>query len=212
MYTGIVQGKFPLAKVEKKPGLHSLFIELPSNLMEDLTMGASVAMDGVCLTVAGMDGGSIRFDVMQETLTKTTLGGLDAGALVNIERSAKAGAEIGGHMISGHIDTKAKVVAIEEPENNFVIRFKVDRQWMRYIFSKGFLSINGCSLTVVNADKSTGEFEVWLIPETLKLTTFGEKKIGDEINIEVERQTQVIVDTITDLLKDPEFRKEHGLA
>lgn len=212
MYTGIVQGKFPLAKVEKKPGLHSLFIELPSNLMEDLTMGASVAMDGVCLTVAGMDGGSIRFDVMQETLTKTTLGGLAAGALVNIERSAKAGAEIGGHMISGHIDTKAKVVAIEEPENNFVIRFKVDRQWMRYIFSKGFLAINGCSLTVVNADKSTGEFEVWLIPETLKLTTFGEKKIGDEINIEVERQTQVIVDTITDLLKDPEFRKEHGLA
>jgi len=73
MYTGIVQGKFPLAKVEKKPGLHSLFIELPSNLMEDLTMGASVAMDGVCLTVAGMDGGSIRFDVMQETLTKTIL-------------------------------------------------------------------------------------------------------------------------------------------
>lgn len=212
MYTGIVQGKFPLAKVEKKPGLHSLFIELPSNLMEDLTMGASVAMDGVCLTVAGMDGGSIRFDVMQETLTKTTLGGLDAGALVNIERSAKAGAEIGGHMISGHIDTKAKVVAIEKPENNFFIRFKVDRQWMRYIFSKGFLAINGCSLTVVNADKSTGEFEVWLIPETLKLTTFGEKKIGDEINIEVERQTQVIVDTITDLLKDPEFRKEHGLA
>jgi riboflavin synthase len=212
MYTGIVQGKFPILKVNKTPGLHSLFIELPDELLVDLTIGASVAMDGVCLTVAAIDGSCVQFDVMQETLSLTTLGGLGSGSLVNIERSAKAGAEIGGHMISGHIDTKAKVVSIEKPENNFVIRFQVDRKWMRYIFSKGFLSINGCSLTVVNADKVIGEFEVWLIPETLRLTTFGEKKPGDEINIEVERQTQVIVDTITDLLKDPDFRKEHGIA
>jgi len=212
MYTGIVQGKFPIQRVEKKTGLHSLFIQLPNLLTVDLTIGASVAMDGVCLTVAGWDGETIQFDVMQETLSLTTLGKLEAGSFVNIERSAKAGVEIGGHLVSGHIDTKAKIVSIQQPENNFVIRFKVEKKWMRYIFSKGFLSINGCSLTVVNADKSTGEFEVWLIPETLKLTTFGEKKVGDEINIEVERQTQVIVDTITDLLKDPEFRKEHGIA
>ena len=212
MYTGIVQGKFPIHKVVKKTGLHSLFIELPESLTADLDRGASVAMDGVCLTVAGIDGRLIQFDVMQETLSLTTLGKLESGSWVNIERSAKAGAEIGGHMISGHIDTKAKVVSIRTPENNYVMRFTVDRAWMRYIFSKGFLSINGCSLTVVNADKQSGEFEVWLIPETLKLTTFGEKKVGDEINIEVERQTQVIVDTITDLLKDPEFRREHGLS
>ncbi len=212
MYTGIVQGKFPISKVIKKPGLHSLFIELPDQLLQDLERGASVAMDGVCLTVAGMDGRMIQFDVMQETLSLTTLGGLEAGALVNVERSAKAGAEIGGHMISGHIDAKATVVGIQQPENNFVLRFSVDKKWMRYIFSKGFLSINGCSLTVVNADKKAGEFEVWLIPETLELTTFGEKRVGDEINIEVERQTQVIVDTITDLLTDPDFRREQGIS
>jgi len=212
MYTGIVQGKFPVNKVVKKTGLHSLFIELPELLTADLSRGASVAMDGVCLTVACIEGRLIQFDVMQETLSLTTLGKLESGSWVNIERSAKAGAEIGGHMISGHIDTKATVVSIQTPENNFVMRFAVERHWMRYIFSKGFLSINGCSLTVVNADKQSGEFEVWLIPETLKLTTFGEKKVGDEINIEVERQTQVIVDTITDLLKDPEFRREHGLS
>lgn len=82
---------------------------------------------------------------------------------------------------------------------------------MKYIFSKGFLGINGCSLTVVNADKKTGEFEVWLIPETLELTTFGEMQVGDEINIEMDRQTQVIVDTISDLLRDPDFRREHSL-
>lgn len=212
MYTGIVQGKFPLLKVEKKPGLHSLWIALPDALMEGLERGASVAMDGVCLTVAAIESGRIRFDVMQETLSLTTLGSLDAGSMVNIERSAKAGAEIGGHLISGHIDTLAKVVSVERPENNCVLRFAVEPRWMRYIFSKGFLAINGCSLTVVNADKAAGEFEVWLIPETLALTTFGEKQVGDAIHIEVERQTQVIVDTITDLLKDPEFRREHGIG
>jgi riboflavin synthase len=212
MYTGIVQGKFPITHVEKRPGLHSLFIRLPEVLMLGLERGASVAMDGVCLTVAGLEGDAVRFDVMQETLNLTTLGGLDAGSLVNIERSAKAGVEIGGHMISGHVDTRAVVCRIERPENNYVIRFAVEPKWMRYVFSKGFLAINGCSLTVVNADKAAGEFEVWLIPETLALTTFGEKQVGDAVNIEVERQTQVIVDTITDLLKDPQFRREHGIG
>lgn len=212
MYTGIVQGKFPLLAVDKKPGLHSLWISLPESLTQGLERGASVAMDGVCLTVAAMESKRIRFDVMQETLSLTTLGSLEAGSMVNIERSAKAGQEIGGHLISGHIDTVARVVSVKRPENNCVLRFAVEPKWMRYIFSKGFLAINGCSLTVVNADKQTGEFEVWLIPETLALTTFGDKQVGDAINIEVERQTQVIVDTITDLLKDPDFRKEHGIG
>lgn len=212
MYTGIVQGKFEVTKVEKKPGLHSLHIRLSDALMEGLVQGASVSVDGVCLTVAGIAGSDVQFDVMMETLNLTTLGGLEAGDRVNLERSAKAGAEIGGHPISGHVDTKAKVVSVQYPENNCVMRFGLDPKWMRYIFSKGFLSVNGCSLTVVNADKANGEFEVWLIPETLRLTTFGEKKVGDEINIEVERQTQVIVDTISELLKDPTFRREHGIS
>lgn len=211
MYTGIVQGKFEVTKIDRKPGLHRLFIALSEPLMEGLEKGASVGIDGVCLTVAGFEGDLAYFDVMMETLRLTTLGGLTEGSLVNVERSAKAGAEIGGHPISGHVDTKATVVSIEQPENNFVMRFRVDKSWMKYIFSKGFLAINGCSLTVVNADKANAEFEVWLIPETLNLTTFGEKQIGDEINIEIERQTQIIVDTISDLLSDPDFRKEHGI-
>ena len=211
MYTGIVQGKFEVIRIDRKPGLHTLFIALPEALMDGLEKGASVGVDGVCLTVAGIERDAVVFDVMMETLRLTTLGALEEGSLVNIERSAKAGAEIGGHPISGHVDTKAKVVSIERPENNFVMRFSIGKEWMKYIFSKGFLAINGCSLTVVNVDKAKAEFEVWLIPETLSLTTFGSKQIGDEINIEVERQTQIIVDTISDLLKDPEFRKEHGI-
>jgi len=212
MYTGIVQGKFKVTKVDRKPGLHTLQVQLGEALLEGLNNGSSVGVDGVCLTVAGIDGSHVRFDVMMETLNLTTLAGVEAGSWVNIERSAKAGAEIGGHPISGHVDTKAKIVSIERPENNWVMRFAVAPKWMRYVFSKGFLSVNGCSLTVVNADKAKGEFDVWLIPETLRLTTFGEKQPGDEVNIEVERQTQVIVDTISDLLKDPVFRREHGLG
>jgi riboflavin synthase len=211
MFTGIVQGKYQLAKVDKLEGLHKLFVDFPVDLKEELAMGASVAMDGVCLTVASIEDARVGFDVMQESLSLTTLGTKDTGSWVNLERSAKAGAEIGGHPMSGHVDTKAKVIEISAPENNYVIRFSMDPKWMRYVFSKGFLSINGCSLTVVNADKQKGEFEVWLIPETLRLTTFGELSVGDLVNIEIERQTQVIVDTISDLLKDPSFRAEHGL-
>ena len=212
MYTGIVQGKYQIKTVEKRPGLHTFVVPFSENLMDGLELGASVAMDGVCLTVAGIESNAVRFDVMQETLSLTTLGSFNSGDWVNLERSAKAGAEIGGHMISGHVDTCAEIVSIHRPENNYVIRFRLDLKWMRYVFSKGFLSINGCSLTIVNVDKTTGEFEVWLIPETLKLTTFDQKSVGDKVNIEVERQTQVIVDTISDLLKDPEFRREHGIA
>jgi riboflavin synthase len=169
-------------------------------------------MDGVCLTVAALDAQGVHFDVMAETLRLTTLGGFSAGDWVNVERSARVGDEIGGHPVSGHVDTTAVLVGIDQPENNHVLRFQVDPSWMKYIFSKGFLSINGCSLTVVAADRERGTFEVWLIPETLRLTTFSDKKVGDRVNIEVERQTQVMVDTLSELLRDPEFRKQLGLV
>ncbi len=212
MYTGIVQCTCEIVSIDRQPGLNRINVNLPETLMEKLENGCSVGIDGVCLTVAALSGSVVSFDVMMETLRLTTLGDLKEGDYVNVERSAKAGDEIGGHPISGHVDTTAKVISIERPENNFVMRFRVDTKWMRYIFSKGFLSVNGCSLTVVNVDKQAGEFEVWLIPETLRLTTFESKSIGSRINIEVDRQTQTIVDSISELLKDPEFLKEHQLT
>lgn len=127
MYTGIVQGKFKVAKVDQKPGLHTLYIDLPPGLKVGLKKGASVSVDGVCLTVAGFDGAYVFFDVMMETLKLTTLGSLHAGSLVNVERSTKSGDEIGGHIISGHVDTKANVLSIQQPENNFVIRFSIEK-------------------------------------------------------------------------------------
>ena len=166
-------------------------------------VGASVAVDGVCLTVTRHDvAGQADFDVMQQSLALTTLAGLQLGSRVNVERAAKDGAEIGGHPLSGHVDVMARISHIRRPENNCVLRITVPARYMRYIFAKGYIAINGASLTVAEVDKREGAFEVWLIPETLRLTTFGEKREGDALNIEIERQTQVFVDTVRDAIDE----------
>jgi len=110
--------------------------------------------------------------------------------------------EIGGHPISGHVDFQASVAEVRQPENNHVLRIQVPQEWMRYVFPKGYIAINGASLTVAEADRRAGWFEVWLIPETLRQTTFGAKQPGDALNIEIERGTQVMVDTVRDTLEE----------
>lgn len=139
---------------------------------------------------------------MEETLRKTTIGSLKEGNVVNIERSATMGEEIGGHIMSGHVSTTAEIVAVETPENNKAMTFRVEPIWMKYIFSKGFIGLDGASLTVVDADKGKATFQVWFIPETLRLTKFGEKNVGDWVNVEIDPATQTIVDTVENLLKD----------
>lgn len=202
MFTGIVQGSFPLIEVERKPGLLSLVIELPAALIEGLEIGASVSTDGVCLTVTTIEQQRVFFDVMQQTLSLTTLGDMQVGDYVNIERSAKQGVEIGGHIVSGHVDGIATVVAIEQPANNYFVTYRVSVEKMKYIFSKGFVGLNGCSLTVAEANKTEQTFTVCYIPETLRMTTHGKKKVGDRVNFEVDRQTQAIVDTVERFLTD----------
>src|SRR5574341_7805 len=167
MFTGIVQGVARVAALTDRPGLRSFTLEFPAGFANELAIGASVAVDGVCLTVTALRGDdAAEFDVMQQSLALTTLGSLAPGSRVNVERAAKDGAEIGGHPISGHVDCQARVIGIRQPENNHVIRFGVPREWMRYVFAKGYVAINGASLTVAEADRREGWFEVWLIPET----------------------------------------------
>jgi len=202
MFTGIVKGRGKLVKIEKYAGLHKLSVSLPDGCDLNLELGASISIDGVCLTVCGIDSSIVRFDVMQETLLKTTLGSLSLGDEVNVERAAKHTDEVGGHQISGHVDCTIEVIKIDKPENNYVISFRVPAEWMPYIFSKGYLAINGASLTVVNADAKNNSFQVWLIPETLRLTTFGNKQVGQKVNLEVDRNTQVIVDTVRRYLSE----------
>ena len=128
---------------------------------------------------------------------------------VTVERAARDGAEIGGHPLSGHIDFKARVHSIRRPDNNCVLRFAVPAPWMRYVFAKGYIAVNGASLTVAEANRAERWFEVWLIPETLRMTTFGAKHEGDSLNLEIERATQVVVDTVRDALDERLALRRH---
>jgi riboflavin synthase len=199
MFTGIVQGVARVAQITDRSGLRMLRLDFPSGFDSGLQVGASVSVDGVCLTASALHDNAADFDVMQQTLSLTTLGALQQGSAVNVERAAKEGAEVGGHVLSGHVDFQATVASIRTPENNRVLRIAVPAPWMRYVFAKGYIAVEGASLTVAEAQREVGDagwFEVWLIPETLRMTTFVNKREGDALNIEIERQTQVIVDTV----------------
>lgn len=200
MYSGIIHGHYPVAQVEHQPGLTSFAVTLPEELRHDLKLGASVAIDGVCQTVREISGEQIWFDAMQETLDKTTLGSLKAGQLVNVERSLRHGDENGGHEISGHVDSRMTLTGIEQTETNYVLSLQVPPAYRKYIFNKGFLAVHGASLTVSDWDREQGTFRVYLIPETLRLTNFSQFKVGDQLNFEIDRRTQVIVDTVEQYL------------
>ena len=197
MFTGIVQAVATVSAVTDRPGLRSFTLAFPQGFCDELAIGASVSVDGVCLTVTERVGAdAANFDVMQQSLALTTLGTLAEGGRINVERAARDGAEIGGHPLSGHVDFQATIAAVRRPENNHVLRIAVPPQWMRYIFAKGYIAVNGASLTVAEADRAAGWFEVWLIPATLRMTTFGDKGVGGALSIEIERSTQVMVDTV----------------
>ena len=206
MFTGIVQGVATVALLQDRPGLRSFTLQFEPGFGQGLAVGASVAVDGVCLTVTTVRGpDAADFDVMQQSLALTTLGELAAGSRINVERAARDGAEIGGHPLSGHVDFKATVAAIRRPDNNHVLRIAVAAPWMRYVFAKGYIAINGASLTVAEAQREpggSGWFEVWLIPETLRMTTFAAKPVGGALNVEIERSTQVFVDTVRDAIDE----------
>ncbi|MBU6257796.1 MAG: riboflavin synthase subunit alpha [Burkholderiales bacterium] len=206
MFTGIVQGLARVRDLVDRPGLRSFTLDFPPGFGAGLAIGASVAVDGTCLTVTGLEGAdAARFDVMQQSLALTTLARLAAGSRVNVERAARDGAEIGGHPLSGHVDCVGRIAELRRPENNHVLRIALPAPWMRYVFAKGYIAVDGASLTVAEARREadgSGWFEVWLIPETLRMTVFGAKAIGDGVNIEIERQTQVFVDTVRDAVAE----------
>lgn len=196
MYTGIVQAMLPVARVEEKPGLSMFAVEFPRDMMAGLETGASIAVNGVCFTVTRIADNRVWFDAIAETLALSNIKYLKPGSRVNIERSAAAGAEVGGHILSGHIIDTAPIVDVVESENNRRLTFEGSTRWMKYVFDKGFLALNGCSLTVAAVDRVERTFAVNLIPETLERTNFALLGIGDEVNVEIDQQTQVIVDTV----------------
>lgn len=202
MFTGIVQTQCNIHSIITQSGLITISIILPEFLRENINLGASIAIDGVCLTVTSFDAvsGEVSFDIMQETLNLTSLAALEKGYSVNVERSAKANAEIGGHIVSGHVDGTATISAIQKTDNNLRISYQFPSALAKYVFKKGFVALNGCSLTIADIDYHQHELTVSFIPETLKISTHGNKKIADIINFEVDRQTQAIVDTVERVL------------
>lgn len=195
MFTGIVQGIGEITAIRPNGEhfrTHTLKLNTPLN--QGLEIGASVAHNGCCLTVTRIDGDYIDFDLMSETLAKTNLGRLNIGDFVNIERAARFGDEIGGHVMSGHIMTTTHISRIDSDGPNRTLWFTLLPTLKPYIFSKGFIGLDGCSLTI--GDVTDTEFNVHLIPETLNRTLFGQRQAGDEINIEIDAHTQAIVDTV----------------
>ena len=197
MFTGIVSSIATIQRIDDRGGIRTFELEFVDDFCKDLTIGASVAVDGVCLTVTDQISDTrASFDVVLPSIQITTLGREQVGSLVNVERAAKDGAEIGGHPLSGHIDAQAPVVLIEAIDSNYRLRFGLPESLSSYVFAKGYIAINGASLTVSAVDHQAQWFEVWLIPETRRQTTLGSKLVGDRVNIEIDRGTQVVVDTI----------------
>tara|TARA_R110002124_G_scaffold138138_1_gene301454 strand:- start:1897 stop:2529 length:633 start_codon:yes stop_codon:yes gene_type:complete len=194
MYMGLVQGVARITTAEKLPGRIAFTLDFPESLTEGLILGASVSVEGVCLSVTRIDGAKIGFDATKGTLDNTNLGGFRHDR-VNIERSAKLGDEIGGHIVAGHISGTAEVVALEiDQEDHMWMKLQLPEPWSRYVFNRGFLAINGCSLTVAAIDD--GVITINLIPETLRQTTFGLYHVGDHVNFEVDQQSLAMVETI----------------
>ena len=199
MFTGIVQGMGRIAAIDAPAAdFRSHTVELPDDMAENLQTGASIANNGCCLTIAEIRGNQVRFDLMAETLAKTNLGRLKVGDAVNLERAARFGDEIGGHVMSGHIIATTPITRIEADRHNRTVWFALPEALKPYILTKGFVGLDGCSLTI--GDVTDSEFNVHLIPETLARTLFGNRKAGDIINVEIDPQTQAVVDTVVRIL------------
>ncbi|HDR1012732.1 TPA: riboflavin synthase subunit alpha [Pasteurella multocida] len=195
MFTGIVQGTAKIVSIQDKANFRTQIVKMPQEMLKGLEIGASVANNGVCLTVTEINQDCVSFDLMAETLRITNLGELQLGDLVNIERAMQMGSEIGGHILSGHVYCTASVKQIFSSENNRQIWFELpDMATMKYILPKGFIAIDGISLTIGEVKGQT--FCVNLIPETLNRTLIGTREVGDKVNIEIDPQTQAIVDTV----------------
>ena len=199
VFTGIIQEKAQVSRIEKSKDFSTIRIEASSDFVEGIKIGASVSIDGVCLTVTSIRDNSLTFDIIVETLRVTNLSNLEESDLVNLERAARFGDEIGGHIISGHVSGIVKISKIDKTTNNHIISFKASNDLIKYIFPKGYVSLNGISLTVGEVNRTANIFSVYLIPETQRITTMDDKKIGDVINLEIETQTKNTVDLITEM-------------
>lgn len=199
MFTGIVAGMGRVESIEGEE-LVRLIIDFSTVSTDGLEIGASVSVNGVCLTAVEIAESKIAFDVISETLNLTTLGNLAEGNWVNLERALKVGDEIGGHLLSGHIMGTGEIIIREETDENTDLVIDCPADIMRFIQPKGYIAIDGISLTVGRVEENT--FSLHIIPETLRLTTLGVKGLGSDVNLEVDSMTQTIVATVERIMEE----------
>jgi len=196
MFTGIVEELGEIVAIER--GAQSAVVKVRGPLVTgDAAKGASIAVNGVCLTVVEHDRDTFSVDVMAETLSRSSLGSLQAGARVNLERAMAAGARFGGHIVQGHVDGTAQIMARVPGDRWEVVQLTLPPELSRYVVQKGSITLDGVSLTV--SDVTDHTFSVSLIPTTLELTTLGRKGVGDALNLEVD----VIAKYVERLLTHP---------
>ena len=194
MFSGIVQETGKVIGFVKEKDIYNLSIECSSEFISDLKKGASISVDGVCLTVKDENPEILRFDLVEETIKRTNFQNIQTGDNVNLERSLKMGDEIGGHPVSGHIHGISKVISIDKRDQSWDVKFSVEPFMRDYMLHKGYVAINGCSLTV--GEVSSESFMIHLIPETLSITNLFQLEQDSIVNIELDQNTIIIADTV----------------
>ena len=198
MFTGIVQGTGTIIDINKNNSVLNLNIKVPQPIAKKLTIGDSLALDGVCLTVTRVSDVNVSFDAVNETQNRTIISNYNKNSVINLETSLEFGQQVGGHLVSGHVQTLGTIKEVEIDGDAKNILFEIPDGYCKYIFEKGYIAINGCSLTIGKVVKNT--FYVHLIPETLRATNLDNLIYGNRVNLELDQNTVTIVDTTERIL------------
>ena len=198
MFTGIVSGTAPILRIAEGDGIRKITVDL-GDFSDGLETGASVSLDGVCMTVVSMDSGEVTFDAISETLDRTTLSDRSEGDRLNVERSMRLGDELGGHILSGHVMGTAEIIESRTVGEGLDLLISIPEGCSPFILEKGFIAVDGMSLTVGKCDEES--FGLHIIPETLRITTLDKKVVGDRVNIEIDSRTQAVVETMLRMRK-----------
>lgn len=184
MFTGLVQDVASIRAIDR--GEDSSILTIETQLAQSMSVGDSISINGVCLTATRIVSNLITVDVMVQTLKLSNLGRVEVGARVNAELATRVDARLGGHIVQGHVDGVAKIVANEPGEKWQRFAISIPGNLLKYVVNQGSICVDGVSLTVGSVEDSLHEVTMWLIPETLAKTTLGSKSVGDDVNIEVD--------------------------
>ena len=198
MFSGIVQTVGKIESIKDKNHIKTIRIETHGDYLEDIAIGQSVSVDGVCLSLVKKNNEYCEFEAVEETINRTTLGSYKQGTKVNLEKSLKFGDTVGGHFVSGHIHTRGRIVEVELIGESKNILVEIEEKWIKYLTEKGYISVNGASITIGKVSKNT--FYIHLIPETLKTTNLDELIYDNYVNLEFDQTTIAIVDTTERLI------------